>query len=100
MQPPRYSRTELLRRALLVGCLPALAPLFAAAQRPVQPNIILIITDDMRVDDLAAMPRTQELLVARGLTFSNTFVTTPGCCPSRASILHGQYTHNHGVLRS
>jgi arylsulfatase A-like enzyme len=85
---------------LLVGCLPKLGLSATAARSAGPPNIILIITDDMRVDDLAAMPRTQELLVARGLTFSNAFVTTPGCCPSRASILRGQYTHNHGVLRS
>jgi N-acetylglucosamine-6-sulfatase len=100
MRRPSQPTAPLLFLALLIGWLPFMGPLATPAQSSGQPNIILIITDDMRVDDLAAMPRTRALLVARGMTFSNTFVTTPSCCPSRSSILRGQYTHNHGVLRS
>lgn len=100
MLPPRRSRAPLVFLALLIGWLPLIASQAVPAQSAGQPNIILIITDDMRVDDLAAMPRMRELLVARGMTFSNAFVTTPSCCPSRASMLRGQYPHNHGVLRS
>ena len=44
------------------------------------------------------MPNVQTLLAEEGVTFANAFVTTPLCCPSRASILRGQYAHNHGVL--
>lgn len=61
------------------------------------PNIILIITDDQDVGSLAHMPRLQETLVRQGLRFDNAFVTTPVCCPSRATMLRGQYAHNHGV---
>jgi arylsulfatase A-like enzyme len=46
------------------------------------------------------MPAVHSLLVAQGTTFANYLASTPGCCPSRASILRGQYAHNHGVLRS
>ena len=46
------------------------------------------------------MPNVQTLLAAEGLTFTNAFVTTPLCCPSRASILRGQYAHSHGVLNN
>jgi arylsulfatase A-like enzyme len=62
-----------------------------------QPNIILILTDDMRADDLVAMPYVRDTVGSAGITFTNAFVTTPICCPSRASILRGQYSHNHGV---
>src|SRR5215217_8257319 len=65
-----------------------------------RPNIILLVLDDMRADDLAMMPAVQELLVAQGTNFSNFFATAPGCAPARASILRGQYPHNHGVRRS
>lgn len=67
------------------------------AARPGSPNVLTIMVDDMRRDDLRYMPRTRRLLADRGATFKNAFATYPLCCPSRASFLTGQYTHNHGV---
>ncbi|MCA9861988.1 MAG: sulfatase [Thermomicrobiales bacterium] len=71
-----------------------------AGQASGQPNIILILTDDMRADDLAYMPAVQSLLVDQGVTLTNFLTTNPSCAPARASILRGQYAHNHGVMRS
>lgn len=62
------------------------------------PNILLITSDDQRADDMVAMRRTQELIGERGTTFDRAYATFPLCCPSRASMLTGQYAHNHGVL--
>lgn len=62
-----------------------------------QPNIIVIYTDDQRWTTLDLMPNVQSLLRADGVTFTNSFVTTPLCCPSRASLFSGMYTHDHGV---
>lgn len=62
-----------------------------------QPNVILIVTDDQRWDTLWAMPNVQRLLAGHGITFTNAVVTTPLCCPARASILSGQYAHTTGV---
>ncbi len=62
-----------------------------------QPNIVFVLSDDQRVDTLGAMPHLQ-LLMEQATTFSHAYVTTPLCCPSRSSILSGQYAHNHGVL--
>ena len=63
-----------------------------------QPNIILIMTDDQPQFTIDFMPIVQERLVQDGVLFPNAFTTTPLCCPSRASILTGQYAHTHGVL--
>jgi N-acetylglucosamine-6-sulfatase len=71
----------------------------AAQDGATRPNIILILLDDMRLDDLAVMPATQALLADEGATLTNFFATAPGCGPARASILTGKYPHNHGVLR-
>lgn len=67
------------------------------AQESRKPNIILIVTDDQRADTVKYMPKLQKLLVDRGTHFTNAVVTTPLCCPSRATILTGQYAHNHNV---
>jgi N-acetylglucosamine-6-sulfatase len=64
------------------------------------PNIVLVMADDMRADDLRFMPRVRQLIAARGLTFRNSFSPYPLCCPARASLLTGQYPHNHGVLHN
>ena len=63
------------------------------------PDIVLIVTDDQRWDTLWAMPIVSERLAARGVTFSEAFVVNPLCCPSRASILTGDYSHTHLVYR-
>ena len=62
------------------------------------PNIVVIMTDDQRWDELAFMPTVTGRLVSKGVNFTNSFVTTPLCCPSRASFLTGQYSHNHGII--
>jgi N-acetylglucosamine-6-sulfatase len=67
----------------------------AAPVRP--PNIVLILTDDQRWDSLWAMPNVQSLLVDHGVRFDNAFVSNARCCPSRTSILTGDYSHTTGV---
>jgi N-acetylglucosamine-6-sulfatase len=64
------------------------------------PNIVMVVTDDQRLDsfDAGTMPATKRLIADHGTTFTDTVVTTPTCCPSRATMLTGQYGHNNGVL--
>jgi len=80
---------------LLGGCVERITEIREPAARP---NIILIITDDQEVGSEAFMPRVMQDLVATGVSFDNFFVTTPLCCPARATFLTGKYAHNHGVL--
>ena len=62
-----------------------------------KPNIVFILADDMRKDDLKYMPKTRSVLRDKGVSFSNAFVSNALCCPTRATIMRGQYSHNTGV---
>ncbi|MEJ7629424.1 MAG: sulfatase [Nocardioidaceae bacterium] len=61
------------------------------------PNVVLVMTDDMRMDDLQYMPNTLHLLAEQGATFTQMLSPYPLCCPARAEVLSGQYAHNNGV---
>ena len=63
-----------------------------------RPNILVLVTDDMRADDLTYMPRTRKWLGDRGTTWTNSLAPYPLCCPARASIFTGKYSHNHDVF--
>ncbi|XP_029941251.1 glucosamine (N-acetyl)-6-sulfatase (Sanfilippo disease IIID), b [Salarias fasciatus] len=62
-------------------------------------NIILIVADDQdqTLGGMTPMKKTKALIGDLGATFVNSFTVTPLCCPSRSSILTGQYPHNHEV---
>ena len=62
-----------------------------------RPDIVVVMMDDMRVDELRFMPWTRRLMSRNGVTFENSFSPLPVCCPARASFLTGQYPHNHKV---
>ena len=81
--------------------LPALLVLLSLAvpaTAAARPNVLVIETDDQTVADMAALPYTRAQLGGRGTTFANSVVSLSQCCPSRATLLTGQYAHNHGVL--
>ncbi len=71
-----------------------------------RPNVVFIITDDQRWDCMSCaghpILKTPNLdrLAAEGARFTNAFVTTSLCSPSRASFLSGLYAHSHGVLNN
>jgi N-acetylglucosamine-6-sulfatase len=55
-----------------------------------RPNILFILADDMRKDDMMYMPKTHSLLREMGMGFRNAFVPNALCSPSRATIMRGQ----------
>src|SRR5262245_44598200 len=90
-----------LALALAAACAGAgLATPAASAQTSEQPNIVVVLTDDQRWDTLSAMPAVEQELVAKGVTFTNSFVVNSLCCPSRTSLLTGQYSHSTGVYKN
>ena len=79
------------------------SPEAAASSAPLRrrpPTVVLIVADDQRSDTLRWMPAVRHALVDHGVRFRNAFVVNPLCCPSRASILTGQYAHTTGVYGS
>ena len=71
----------------------------------VQPrNVIFVLVDDHRYDAMGFVGHPfletphLDALAAGGIHLPNAFVTTSLCSPSRASILTGQYMHNHRVV--
>jgi N-acetylglucosamine-6-sulfatase len=68
-----------------------------SAQARERPNVVFILTDDLDAGSTSYMPELQSLMVDQGTTFENAFVTDPMCCPSRATFVRGQYSHNTGI---
>jgi arylsulfatase A-like enzyme len=83
------------------GCGGRLSQLVSG--RKVQPNIILIIGDDISDNDFGCYGhpsiRTPNIdkLAAKGLRFTNAYLTTSQCSPSRCSVITGRYPHNTGA---
>ena len=83
--------------AAVIGVL--LAALAYSAERP---NILFILVDDQRNDELSCAGESVlqtpviDSLAARGVRFENAFVTTSICAASRASIFTGLTERTHG----
>jgi arylsulfatase A-like enzyme len=94
----------------ILGCLLALAllalvpgasssaPSGSAQAKSKAPNVVVVMTDDQTLEDLEVMTATKREIGNRGVTFDNSFVSYPLCCPARATFFSGQYAHNHGVM--
>ena len=64
------------------------------------PNIVFVLLDDATKAQYTAetMPFTWRYMRRNATTFTDYIVTSPLCCPSRATLITGQYGHNNGVL--
>ncbi len=100
MPPSSINRRQFLGRTGAVPLISALAS--CRSSRP--PNFVFIHTDDQRHDALGCsgngMIRTPSLdnLAARGVRFTNAFVATSICSPSRACCFTGRYASLNGVM--
>lgn len=89
-----------MNRREFLGAM-AMSP--ALAQPAAQPNIIVILADDLGIGDLSCFGakdiRTPNLdkLAAGGVRFANWHASSPVCSPSRASVLTGKYPQHAGI---
>lgn len=108
----RKSSRVLNRRQFLAASSAGLISLmsgraFSRPQAPARrgrPNIVIIMTDDMGFSDVGCYGgeiRTPHLdqLAANGLRFTQ-FYNCARCCPTRASLLTGQYPHKVGLAQN
>jgi N-acetylglucosamine-6-sulfatase len=74
----------------------------ATPRRP--PNIVFVLVDDMRWDEMGVVGHpfletpNMDRIAREGIRFTNAFATTPLCSPSRAAFLTGQYAHRNGII--
>lgn len=90
---------------LLSATLAALSAAVLGAEEnssaPRRPNILFIMTDQQRWDCVGANGNAiiktpnMDRLAARGANFSNAYVASPVCVPSRISFFTGRYAHSH-----
>ena len=91
--------SALLAAVLAVFFLSACAPSEETAA-PERPNVLLVVTDDQPATTVRHMPKLKKLVGERGVSFGRAYLSDPLCCPSRATILTGKYTHNHDVTNN
>jgi arylsulfatase A-like enzyme len=91
------------RLALVIVATLALAAGGAAGAQerlstaPERPNVVVLETDDQTLAEMEVLPNVRHLIGDEGVTFENNFDSFSLCCPSRATFLTGQYSHNNGV---
>tara|TARA_B100000959_G_scaffold286151_1_gene363588 strand:+ start:4674 stop:6269 length:1596 start_codon:yes stop_codon:yes gene_type:complete len=88
---------------LLGLVLAAATPVMAGDGKAAQPNVIVLLADDMRVGytgyegHLIIDTPNIDRLAERGTVFSNAFATSAACTPSRTTLLTGLYERRHGI---
>lgn len=117
MESLRTPRRAVLMALTALLALAALAPASSSAKskKKKKPNIVFVITDDQSSETLrtvknlpkidskchaprgVAQPCLNELVRDHGINFSRMATAYPLCCPSRATMVSGQYGHNNGV---
>jgi hypothetical protein len=83
--------------AIPTGAKPSPRPAEPKIEAAAPPNIVLVLTDDQRWDQLGQMPILRRTIGKPGTSFTNAVVVNPPCCPSRTTILTGRYSHDTGV---
>ncbi|TMK69429.1 MAG: sulfatase [Actinobacteria bacterium] len=81
----------------IIAAVSASGPNSTARAAESRPNILVLETDDQTLAEMEVLPNVRRLIGDEGVTFDNNFDSFSLCCPSRASLLTGQYSHNNGV---
>ena len=90
--------------ATMTSCFCQSTNFFLEGGEDKRPNILMIVVDDLRWDELSVMGHpfietpNIDRLAREGALFENAYQVVPLCSPNRASILTGQYPSRHGIV--
>lgn len=82
----------------------AMGAALAPAQSAKRPNILYVFADQLRAHSMGCYGNKEvktpnlDRLAAEGILFEHTFANTPVCCPARANMITGVYTHRNGMV--
>jgi arylsulfatase A-like enzyme len=103
MMSSAMTRRQLMGTGAAGLCAWALGGKLRAAQEKKRPNVLIITTDQQRVDAMSAVGnrwvKTPNLdaLAANGVYFMNSYCPYPLCSPSRSALHTSRMPHEYGV---
>lgn len=101
--------TNLSSRFVLAASIAGIGVPLLSSCSPLQlkkPNVLIILTDDMGYGDISCYNSDQiktpniDNLAKNGVRFTNFYVPTPYCAPSRATLLTGRFPLRHGMVQN
>jgi arylsulfatase A-like enzyme len=101
--PNMITRRQLMRTGAAGVCAVAFGRTLAAGQSRNRPNVLLITTDQQRVDVMSAVGNkwvktpNMDSIVAHGVYFTNSYCPYPLCSPSRSALHTSRMPHEYGV---
>ncbi len=101
----KLTRRNFLKISSAVGLAAGMAPFISCSRiKKEPPNILFLYTDQQHGFTISENKDYQfetphiDSIAENGITFTNSFCSTPQCSPSRAALMTGQYTHRTGVI--
>jgi arylsulfatase A-like enzyme len=102
----RSTNTQFLTGCLITIGLFSVCFIYGQQKKKQQPNVVIILTDDMGYGDISCYNNQQistpniDLLAKEGIRFTDFYVPTPYCAPSRATLLTGRFPLRHGIVQN
>jgi arylsulfatase A-like enzyme len=92
------SRRGVRQVRILIAAVLLVFGAWAGRADAAQPSFVVVVADDLGTAQMSALAKVRSLLTERGTNFTNAFIESPICAPSRATLLTGRFAHNHDAV--